>query len=127
MKHPVFRTSLVGLLMLYVSPMLAAQAVTESSLLSAEEGSSGTAIGAVVEEVHLSDGGTVLLLSVPEDLPTDQKILLITPEGNELPQSKKAVIVDSYDEGRTGIRLFVDRKEQFEFRLRLMDISDHLD
>lgn len=127
MRQSIFQTALAGLLILCASPMLTAQQVTESSLLSAEEGSSGTAIGAVVEEVKLSDGGTVLLLSVPEELPTDQKILLITPDGNELPQSKEAVIVDSYDEGRTGIRLFVDKKGQFEFRLRLLDITDHLD
>lgn len=105
--------------------------IIESDWLETEIGSEGELIGAKVIGIESEPESqvTIVKIDVPiEDLANIEQVEIIGKNPKEkIKQTKKAELLENYEKGTYGYRLFINRPGGFEFRLRLIDTGNNID
>lgn len=94
----------------------------ETGLLTAVPGIVGSRLGAKVLTIDDGQGeGTVVHVDVPIDPKKVDTVEVYDTYGNKVPQISKPDLIKDYEDNRVGVKLHLDKKQGFEFRLRLID------
>jgi len=81
-------------------------------------------LGAEVIRYEQYDEYQTIELNVPIEPDQVDQVLVMTPSGETLPQSREAQIVHDYETNNVGIKLHLPNTENTGFRLKLIDHSD---
>ena len=99
--------------------------ILETDWLKTEVGSSGENLGAKVESIDIqqTSGATILEISLPlKDIESIDSIEVISKVSDEpIKQVQPPEWIDDYEKDKQGLRLYINKKTGFEFRLRLID------
>ena len=100
--------------------------VIESGRLVAEPGFTGKKYGVEVERIMLLDdsGIQAIDLSLPFASDRVDEIEVISNAGETIEQQREADIETGPDPKNTGVRLFLPRRKNWEFRLRIIDVPE---
>lgn len=102
-----------------------APVILETDWLKTEVGSTGNNLGAKVESIdkHEMSGATIIEISLPiNDIDDIDKIEVISKTSEDpIKQIRAPEWIEDYEKGNNGLRLYINKKTGFEFRLRLID------
>lgn len=115
------------------SPVDAADAVAHkpktivrTGVLQAQPGYTGRKLGVEVEDVSIVDDGQVQVIELNLPFATegidDIEVESVTGEIIELP--REAEIEPGPDPENTGLRIYLPKRKNWEFRIRLIDLPD---
>ena len=95
--------------------------------LKATPGYRGDMLGAQIESISMTPTGDqqVIELSIPIDPKRVDRVEVISISGELVKQNRKAEILGDYETSNVGIKLFLPRRKDWSFRLRLIDIPDN--
>jgi len=97
----------------------------DTGQLRATPGTRGDELGAEIIRHEEYDEYQSIELSVPIEPDQVDRVEVMTPSGEMIPQSREAQIVHDYETNNVGIKIHVPKTENLEFRLKLIDhISD---
>lgn len=97
----------------------------DSGLLQAEPGFRGDRLGVEVERVtETEDGRLEIDLHLPLQADMVDEVEVLGPRGRPLDLGKEPQIRPDDDERGVGLRLFVPKSSNLEFRLRLIDLPE---
>jgi hypothetical protein len=99
----------------------------DTGFLENTPGFKGELIGAEVEDVKFNTDGDyqVIRVSVPVDPDSVDTVKVFTESGEPIPQPREAEIVKNYENERVDMLIFLSKRKNIGFRLRLIDnLSD---
>lgn len=97
-----------------------------SGTLESVPGFTGDRLGIEVEQVSEVEGTDLQAIDLKLPLEPEQvdRIEVTTPAGNPVEQKRPAEITTEADERGVGIRLYLSKQKNWEFRLRLIDLPE---
>lgn len=97
-----------------------------SATLEAVPGFTGDKLGIEVEQVTPVEGGKLqaIDLNLPMEPVMVDRVEVLTPEGKLIEQQREAEIVPETDERGVGLRIYLSKRKNWEFRLRLIDLPE---
>jgi len=101
-------------------------AAVESANLRAVPGYTGDRLGAEITDISNLPGEDIqaIGISIPIEFGRVGRIEVVSPAGDPIQQQREADIVQQDDGKNVGIRLFLPKRKDWEFRLRLYDDRD---
>ena len=103
------------------TPSPAPEAI-ETGMLEAKPGFVGDVLGAEVTEMDTTgDTMDVISVTVPVEPGQIEVVRVIAPSGNIVEQEKPAELSPDYQNHRVGVRLYLPKRKNWEFKLRLVD------
>lgn len=101
------------------------QSVTRSGMLEATPGFTGSKLGIEVEEVEIVGGDLQAIdLRVPFGAPRVDRIEIEAANGKVIELPREAEIEPGSDPFSTDIRVFLPRRQNLQFRIRIIDLPD---
>lgn len=100
--------------------------VAETGYLELEQGFVGDKLGAEIESIAVDEAGEfqTININIPVENPGDiNQVLVIGPAGNTVPQLKPAKISRDYSSNDVGVKLFLSKKKNWVFKVKLVDDS----
>ncbi|MDH3220863.1 MAG: hypothetical protein OEO19_15120 [Gammaproteobacteria bacterium] len=101
-------------------------AEVETANLRAVPGYTGDRLGAEITDISNLPGEDTqaIGISIPIESGRVDRIEVVSPEGEPIQQQREADILQQGDGNNVGIRLFLPKRSNWEFRLRLIDVPD---
>lgn len=94
----------------------------ETGILLAAPGNMGNRLGAKVLTIEDENSqGTFIHIDVPVNPKKIYKVEVYDKHGQKIPQISNPDIIKDHEDNRVGVKLHLDRKRGFEFRLRFID------
>ena len=94
----------------------------ESGFLEARPGYTGNVLGAEVEKVTIeAQQSQIIEINLPIDPDEVDRIQVLSVSGKPIPQDKTAQIVRDYENDNVGIKLYLPKKKDWVFKLKLID------
>jgi len=102
------------------------QSVVLTGVLEAKPGYTGNKFGVEVENVSVTGGGEVqaLELSLPFAAEEVDRIEVESAEGEAVVLPREVEIEPGPDPKNTGIRIFLPKRKNWEFRIRIIDLPE---
>lgn len=95
----------------------------ETGYLEATPGYVGDLLGAEVTDTNTSGKQIdVIDITIPVDPDQVDEIRVISANGKVVKQNKPAEVIPDYRNNNVGIRLFLPKQKNWEFKLRLVDL-----
>ena len=103
--------------------------VTElnTGYLKATPGYRGDVLGAEIESISIISGGEQqsIKVNVPINPDLVDRVEVISTSGQTVKQNQKAEILRDYETNNVGIKLFLPKRKDLSFRLRLIDVPEN--
>lgn len=97
--------------------------VTESAYLQAVRGFVGDELGATITDVTVDEDEDMQLIEI--DIPIDpervDRVQLIGPAGKRIAEDRTTEILRDYENNNVGLKIYVPKKKNWVFKLRLID------
>ena len=97
--------------------------VIETGFLEARPGYTGNVLGAEVEKVTIDEAqqSQIIEINLPIDPDEVDRVQVISVSGKPIPQDKTAQIIRDYENDNVGIKLYLPKKKDWVFKLKLVD------
>ena len=98
----------------------------ETGLLKAKPGYVGDVLGAKIESISIDEAHDMQIIEInvpiePEDV---DRVKVISKSGKTIKQDKSAEILKDYENNNVGIKLYLPKKKNWQFKLHFVDESD---
>jgi hypothetical protein len=95
----------------------------ETDVLQAEPAYTGNVLGAKIKQVTIDEKNQIQIIDISVPINPDKvnHIQVLSPSGDVVKQDKTAQILRDYENNNVGIKIFVPRKQNWVFKLRLME------
>jgi len=104
------------------------KASLETGYLETKPGFTGNVLGAEIKNISIGDKQETQIIDVilpidPDDFDID-RVKILSKSGKPIYQDKSALIFEDYENDNVGIKLYLPKKKNLMFKLKLIDESE---